>query len=207
MAYNCLTIVEDYVFPWRTSSGLRISLCCRCDSCFATDRSGFEGSDDFRRWICDLLSGLLVASFSWIRLCSPRMTHHFSIDPRSILGVGAEASMEEIQSAFRDKSKKHHPDLGGDEWAFHMVVRAYEILKTTREGSKRGMLSPQPRQVAGVSRQVGGVAKPTAATPCLLAEKTSFSSRPTRVQRPVSRGSDPKESVPWSGVSLLPHAR
>jgi hypothetical protein len=60
------------------------------------------------------------------------MTHHFSIDPRSILGVGVEASMEEIQSAFRDKSKKHHPDLGGDEWAFRMVVRAYEILKTIR---------------------------------------------------------------------------
>ena len=40
--------------------------------------------------------------------------------------------MEEIHCAFRDKSKKHHPDLGGDEWAFRMVVRAYEILKTTR---------------------------------------------------------------------------
>lgn len=39
--------------------------------------------------------------------------------------------MEEIHSAFREKSKKHHPDLGGDEWAFRMVVRAYEILKTT----------------------------------------------------------------------------
>ena len=79
-----------------------------------------------------IIGGLLVASFSWILLCSPRMTHHFFIDPRSILGVGLEASMEEIQSAFRDKSKKHHPDLGGDEWAFRMVVRAYEILKTTR---------------------------------------------------------------------------
>ncbi|GEM_PF-3543978 len=40
--------------------------------------------------------------------------------------------MKEIQRAFRAKSKKHHPDLGGDEWAFRMVVRAYEILKTTR---------------------------------------------------------------------------
>ena len=39
--------------------------------------------------------------------------------------------MEEIQRAYRDKSRKHHPDLGGDEWAFRMVVRAYEILKTT----------------------------------------------------------------------------
>jgi hypothetical protein len=61
------------------------------------------------------------------------MMHHFSIDPRSILNVGAEASTEEIQRAYRDKSKKHHPDLGGDEWAFRMVVRAYEILKTTSE--------------------------------------------------------------------------
>jgi len=59
------------------------------------------------------------------------MTHHFSIDPRTILGVGAGASMEEIQCAYRAKSRKHHPDLGGDEWAFRMVVRAYEILKTT----------------------------------------------------------------------------
>jgi DnaJ domain len=65
------------------------------------------------------------------------MTHHFSIDPRSILGVGLEASMEEIQCAFRDKSKKHHPDLGGDEWAFRMVMRAYEILKTTKETEAR----------------------------------------------------------------------
>ncbi len=65
-------------------------------------------------------------------MCSQGMTHHFSIDPRSVLGVGVKASMEEIQRAFRAKSKKHHPDLGGDEWAFRMVVRAYEILKTTR---------------------------------------------------------------------------
>lgn len=60
------------------------------------------------------------------------MTHHFSVYPRSVLGVSAGASMEEIQRAFRDKSRKHHPDLGGDEWAFRMVVRAYEILKATR---------------------------------------------------------------------------
>ncbi len=75
---------------------------------------------------------LLLDSLVW-----SHMTHHFCIDPRSILGVDAGASMEEIQSAFRDKSKKHHPDLGGDEWAFRMVVRAYEILKTTRGMEER----------------------------------------------------------------------
>ena len=40
-------------------------------------------------------------------------------------------STEEIHEAYRLKSKKHHPDLGGDEWAFRMVTRAYEVLKAT----------------------------------------------------------------------------
>jgi len=39
--------------------------------------------------------------------------------------------LDEIHEAYRSKSKKHHPDLGGDEWAFRMVTRAYEVLKTT----------------------------------------------------------------------------
>jgi len=57
--------------------------------------------------------------------------HSFSVDPRTILGVGRDASMEEIREAYRAKSKKHHPDAGGDEWAFRMVARAYDVLKTT----------------------------------------------------------------------------
>ena len=57
--------------------------------------------------------------------------HAFSLDPRTVLGVGPDASMEEIHEAYRMKSKKHHPDMGGDEWAFRMVARAYEVLTTT----------------------------------------------------------------------------
>ena len=57
--------------------------------------------------------------------------HSFSLDPRTVLGVGPNASLDEIRDAYRTKSKKHHPDLGGDEWAFRMVARAYEVLKTT----------------------------------------------------------------------------
>lgn len=57
--------------------------------------------------------------------------HSFSLDPRTVLGVGPAAPMDEIHEAYRAKSKKYHPDLGGDEWAFRMVARAYEVLKTT----------------------------------------------------------------------------
>lgn len=59
--------------------------------------------------------------------------HAFSLDPRAILGVGTGATLEEIHEAYRAKSKKHHPDRGGDDWAFRMVTRAYEVLKTTAE--------------------------------------------------------------------------
>lgn len=57
--------------------------------------------------------------------------HSFSLDPRTVLGVGPNASLEEIHEGYRAKSRKHHPDMGGDEWAFRMVARAYEVLKTT----------------------------------------------------------------------------
>ncbi len=65
------------------------------------------------------------------------MNHHFSLDPRTVLGVSSDASHEEIDRAFREKSKKHHPDLGGDEWAFRMVLRAHEMLKATRDMAQR----------------------------------------------------------------------
>src|SRR5437763_16998469 len=60
------------------------------------------------------------------------MTHSFQFDPNAILGVPTGASLREIRDAYHQKSLKYHPDKGGDEWAFRMVARAYEILSTTR---------------------------------------------------------------------------
>src|SRR5262249_21344939 len=56
------------------------------------------------------------------------MMHGFHLDPHSVLGVAQSASAQDIREAYRTKTKKHHPDHGGDEWAFRVVVRAYEIL-------------------------------------------------------------------------------
>ncbi len=73
--------------------------------------------------------------------------HSFSLDPRTVLGVGPDASLEEIHAAYRAKSKKHHPDCGGDDWAFRMVARAYEVLKTT--AASPGMAKPWEGRAAG----------------------------------------------------------
>ena len=78
--------------------------------------------------------------------------HSFSLDPRTVLGVGPDASLEEIHEAYRAKSKKHHPDMGGDEWAFRMVARAYEVLKTTAERAAGGPAVGGPRGGSGRGR-------------------------------------------------------
>jgi hypothetical protein len=75
--------------------------------------------------------------------------HSFSLDPRTVLGVGPGASLEEIREAYRAKSKKHHPDVGGDEWAFRMVARAYEVLKTTAEAPASATARPWEGRGAG----------------------------------------------------------
>ena len=60
------------------------------------------------------------------------MTHSFQLDPNVILGVPSGASLRDIRDAYHQKSLKYHPDKGGDEWAFRVITRAYEILSTAR---------------------------------------------------------------------------
>ncbi len=45
-----------------------------------------------------------------------------------VLGVNKDAAAIEIKKAYRNKSKEHHPDKGGDKDEFAEVAHAYEIL-------------------------------------------------------------------------------
>ena len=44
------------------------------------------------------------------------------------LGVGRQASADEIKKAYRRQAVKHHPDQGGDESKFKQINKAYEVL-------------------------------------------------------------------------------
>jgi hypothetical protein len=54
------------------------------------------------------------------------------IDPSEVLGVSADATLEQIRDAYRAKAKRHHPDVGGEEWAFRIIAQAYETMSTAR---------------------------------------------------------------------------
>lgn len=51
-------------------------------------------------------------------------------DYYEVLGVGKDASADEIKKAFRRQAIQHHPDKeGGDETKFKEINEAYEVLK------------------------------------------------------------------------------
>tara|TARA_B100000029_G_scaffold400576_1_gene399569 strand:- start:4866 stop:5564 length:699 start_codon:yes stop_codon:yes gene_type:complete len=52
-----------------------------------------------------------------------------SIDPYQTLGVSPLATRKEIQIAYRELVKKHHPDAGGDKQRILAVNAAWNILR------------------------------------------------------------------------------
>ena len=52
------------------------------------------------------------------------------------LGLGVEASEDEIKSAWKSKAKALHPDAGGDAAGFDRALKAYKLLLTEWEPSE-----------------------------------------------------------------------
>jgi hypothetical protein len=87
-------------------------------------------------------------SQGWIMADGP------AFDPHEVLGLSQGCSPEELRDAYRKKSKKHHPDGGGDEWAFRVVVWAHESLTQRLE---RDRMVAMARETPDVGRIRQGI--------------------------------------------------
>jgi DnaJ-class molecular chaperone len=54
------------------------------------------------------------------------------MDPWSTLGVGRDASYEEIKKAYRKLAMQHHPDRGGNTETFQSIQQAYDDITSGR---------------------------------------------------------------------------
>ncbi len=73
-------------------------------------------------------------------------------DYYEVLGIGKDASADEIKKAFRRAAVKHHPDKeGGDEAKFKEINEAYDVLKDTQKRQRYDQFGH-----AGVGGSSGG---------------------------------------------------
>lgn len=78
------------------------------------------------------------------------------MNPYQELNINQDASEDEIKQSFRDLSKIHHPDKGGDHEKFAQVNNAYMILKDPVKRAyydKHG--SEQPKQDPIFTKSMG----------------------------------------------------
>ncbi len=78
-------------------------------------------------------------------------------DYYEVLGVGKDASADEIKKAYRRLAVKHHPDQGGDEEKFKELNEAHEVLKDSAKRQRYDQFGH-----AGVGGAAGGGGNPFA---------------------------------------------
>lgn len=105
------------------------------------------------------------------------MSYAFQIDPREVLGVGESASLSDLHEAYRKKSKKLHPDVGGEEWAFRILTRSYEILSTARVMGRADEEMRREEAVRTARKQPTPTPNPDAPNPFSRVEPSRTSAR------------------------------
>ncbi len=80
-----------------------------------------------------------------------------SKDYYSILGVGKQASKDEIKKAFHKLAHKHHPDKnGGDDKKFKEVNEAYQVLSDQNKRAQYDQFGSEGPSMGGGQSHAGG---------------------------------------------------
>ena len=80
-----------------------------------------------------------------------------------VLGVGRDATQDEIKKAYRKLAKKYHPDAGGDEEKFKQINEAYGVLSDEDSRKKYDQFGPDFASY-GSAEPTGGYGYPGGTT-------------------------------------------
>jgi hypothetical protein len=69
---------------------------------------------------------------------------------RNVLGVGRNATLDDIRRAFRAQAIVTHPDRGGNAHAFTEIRAAFEALKSTPPAPTPRPRYPLPKRAAHI---------------------------------------------------------
>jgi DnaJ family protein C protein 7 len=87
----------------------------------AVEQAGFEGTD-----------ADVKALKAELKKAEAALKRSKTKDYYKILGIPRDCSESEIKKGYRRESLKHHPDKGGDEEKFKLVVEAHSVLSDPR---------------------------------------------------------------------------
>ncbi|CAB63399.1 J domain-containing protein [Caenorhabditis elegans] len=111
---------------------------CQCDGCDKKRRQK-AANKPWRRTKKIITIVVLVVAWAIFAIIVKKTTEieqtHKDYDPYQILGLDQGADEKAIKKAWRDMSKIHHPDRGGDAQFFDKIAKAHQALtdKEARE--------------------------------------------------------------------------
>ncbi|VDL71752.1 unnamed protein product [Nippostrongylus brasiliensis] len=104
---------------------------CQCHGC-VKKRQQKEADRPWKRTKTVLTIVLLVIAWALFALIVKKVTEievtHEEYNPYQILGLDQGADPSAVRKAYRELSKKLHPDRGGDAQMFDKIAKAYQAL-------------------------------------------------------------------------------
>uniref|UniRef100_A0A0K0DSB7 J domain-containing protein n=1 Tax=Strongyloides stercoralis TaxID=6248 RepID=A0A0K0DSB7_STRER len=135
LAFYALILLPITYFLWPKSSKKNVVVHreneCECSGCVEKTRikessKPKEGKGNLYRVIILLVLWALLAVL--VQKTSNLEVVHEEYDPYAILGLDAGAEPSAIRKKYRELTKTHHPDRGGDAEAFDKIAKAYQAL-------------------------------------------------------------------------------
>jgi translocation protein SEC63 len=104
---------------------------CQCNGCkVKRDRKrAIKPWEYTKQGLKALVLLILWAAFIYISFKVSQIEHiNEEYDPYKILGLDTGAEPSEIKKKYRELTKTHHPDRGGNEQQFDLIAKAYQAL-------------------------------------------------------------------------------